>query len=295
MFGAVRKPVLKRKSNIVKSGPDSKSKSKNAAPKFTFREAKLLKQNVTKNVGVKGSGDTTQKKNAENYTEELRRLLIKLDVSEDERKSYISLCKLSNIGKQELNKTSLRTLFGENKEANDQENFDLTEENRNLFLRNIDIDTMGKGVKKQTTHALGSNHMYFITVMVSASNSCFTNTSASKTRNSDVVCLCLPPENATSQHGTKMVDQDRLADLMIMKMYFVVRYIYRTLRKEIERDRSASVNSERQRHRFPSIIIRHAPQNNATSSWFGLLKEKLHKGEDTYARYLSLDYACNIL
>lgn len=297
MFGGVKKPALKKKLTNVQSGPSSKTKSNKAGPKFTFREVKALKQNATKNVSEKSSGDTAQKKNTGNYTEELRRLLIKLDVSEDERKSYISLCKISNIGKQEFNKTSLRILFGENKEPNnDQEIFEDNDENKTLFLRNIDTNTAGRGAKKQTTNALGSKHMYFITVLVSASHSCFANTSVSKIRSSDVVCLCLPPENATSQHGTKLVDQDRLADLMLMKIYFVVRYIYRTLKKEIEKDISTSTNSERQQHRFPAIIIRHAPQtNNASPSWFRLLKEKFFKGENTYAKCLSLDYPCNIL
>lgn len=273
--------------------------------KFTYREAKkLLKTKDTNKKGHTSADVVARRKALDNarYAGETRRLLARLGVSDEEQETYVKLSEACNVGRQELNKQSQRTLFGEGgtddtacrftNSDDDEVGYSSGFVGERLAIRFLkgteDTKTAacGYGSKKAKSSDLGSNRVYFLTVALGTSQ---TNNS----RKPEAVLLCLPPANG-SVHKTHNAAQERLADLMIMKLYFVARYVYNTLKKEITTS-SASTSFH---PRYPVIVVRRTGPVGGDPhhcAWYRMLKEKIAKGEDSYARQLSLNYNCNVI
>lgn len=287
-------------------------------PKFTFKEAKTVMQMEKKKSGVSAK----QKRTADNHNGNTKRLLARLGVTDDESDRFLSLCATLEVGRFELKKSSLQTLFGDcetDRIHRSRDNYSSDEEDisteRNVcgggsgigrarFLRSAkEYETASENStanrkRIQEGHASGTRFFYFITLTVGTHN--FT-AKVSKCK-SDSVHLCLSPG---VQHSANSKVQDRLADLMIMTVYFVVRYIYTTLQKEIAAAAAAtsSISQWNARNsdnsRYPVITIQHLPKPGSTSSspesgWYKIMKEKINRGDNPYARRLSIAYCCNI-
>ncbi|KAG8279563.1 hypothetical protein J6590_102028 [Homalodisca vitripennis] len=261
-------------------------KRKATQNKFTFKEAKkLLRSHRVEDREKKSShrSETESRK----VEDECNRFLNRLRVGETERRRYLELCTLYKIGKQDLNKNSTRNLFGD--EGGGEEDCGSGGETsgvgvsnlRGRFLRRSGDTADNKNRRPTARTSPGSGRIYFITVWVGVSNNpgCTTGT-----RRPDSILLCLPPA-AGEQHDSSVVGQERLADLMIMKLYFVVRYVYQTLLE----DESAADGATEDRLRRPVIVVQQVPQPGSSSStlWFEKMKEKILMGKDAYSRSLS--------
>lgn len=288
--------------------------------KFTFRDVKgIVKKNkieTKKKATVKRLREKRHSDSVKVFADEAARFLIKLGASEEERSRFTSLCEICNIGRQEFKKNSLRTLFGEESahdhDRNLRDGFDDEEDyfangqtlrardhNRvSLFLRKRDdvgssYTTYASG-KRTANKSLGSDGVYIITLSVGT----FANgAETSKTRRPDTVFIGLPPV-AGSQHGTSSVDQDNLADLMIMKTYFVVRYIFTRLREEMN-----TATESLHCYRYPVIVIQQhirTPQespfnNDKHLRWYATMKSKMARGDSPFTRSLSQNYYINVV
>lgn len=294
--------------------------------KFTFREAKKVAKNNTPKDRAVGIGRIAARRNEledEKTANDTKRLLARLGASAEEQDAFISLSTSCNVGRQDLNKHSLRLLFGGEGAAADEaawrrtrESYAYSDDDYNTtggysgaggngfagrFLRMTDgshayngcAPVHGTGKKAKTE--LGSTLVYFLTLAVSTSSNV-----GNSTRKLDTVFLCFPPRNGT-HHDTKVVHQERIADLMIMKLYFVARYVYKTLREEIPPSSAATTKKMSSiSWRFPVIVIRRGSATGVAGAhdggtWYRILKEKLAKGEDVYARRLSLNFYCNVI
>lgn len=310
-----------------------KRKTDTGQLKFTFREAKKVKRTNDRRSGGGGGriAPAVRKKELEDerLAGETKRLLTRLGVGTREQDDYITLSETCGIGKQELNKHSVRLLFGDDEtldaahrthgrvgfftDYDDDEDYDAAGSGgrgggerggfagRNItgaggrFLKKTDDSNApasgGRGVKTD----LGTNSVYFLTLAVGTSAATGTN----DWRKPNTVYLCLPPRTGTG-HNTTRVNQDRLADLAIMKLYFVASYVYKTLREEVE-FLAGTDNRGQERRRYPVLVIRQQISTRADigigggGTWYKLLKEKLARAEDLYARKLSLDYYCNVI
>lgn len=301
-------------------GPSRKRKANAGELKFTFKEAKkVLKTSVPKRCTTKDGGSVESRKKElerERIANDTKQLLTRLGVSAVEQDTFVSLSESCNIGKQELNKHSLQTLFGDVSAeswdargardrseyfANSDDDYDNVADGTSSngcharFLKRAEVASSWTGASAATNGygktakiENGTNHVYFLTLAVGTSNA--TGKSSTRTKQ-DTVFLCLPPRNGT-QHDLKNVNQERLADLMIMKLCFVVRFIYKRLREEIS---TCPVNKGSQRWRFPVIIVRRVCQTGTGGTWYKMLKEKIVKGEEKYARELSLNFYCNVI
>lgn len=302
---------LKRKVN---SGTTQK--------KFTFKEAKRV-STAERADGRKKAG-LTRKQDVENerIAKGTDQMLAKLGASEEERSRFLSLCETCNVGKQDFNKTTLQTLFGDDNFAGltkgrsyyalSDEDDEMSGTNRRMietndrlggrFLkRTAEANNDGGGglfgtARKQNrkqTQQLGSNRVYFITIVTSVTSTPIGG--LRNTRRQDSVFLNLPPK-PNSGHRASNVSQERLADLMIMKLFFVVRYIYVSMQKELTKENS----NETGRFRYPVVVVRQdrptgAEHSTQSSVWFKMMKDKINRGEGTYARDLSLKYYCNVI
>lgn len=229
----------------------TKRKADQDGPVFTFKEVRKVRKQEAKRGGRLQDSDKVGN-NTNGCSADLHRFLTRLGVTENERETYLSMCRSCNIGNQELSRHASRTLFGE--EGQQQ---------------------LHTGFLKRTP----PDHVYFITILVTS-----TRTSSPRTRKPDTIWLCLPPATG-STHSTKSVEQERLASSMIMKAFFVVRYIYRTTQEAIYK------NKDRKGYCVPLINI----TTDLPSPWFNLMKEKIRRGDSEYARSLSLEYCCNVL
>lgn len=285
--------------------------------KFTFKEAKkVLKTNTTV---VRASGDIVERKRKlenERITYDTKQLLTRLGVNAEEQESFISLSETCNIGKQEFNKQSQQLLFGEGGGAasryirgrtgyfanSDDDEYDTVADSRKFsgrFLKNMEDSNLygesnasNRSSRVQKTE-LGSDNVYFLTLAVGTT----INVSANYGRKPNTLYLCLPPRNGT-QHDSRSAFQEHLADLMIMKLYFVARYIYNTLKEEIAMNVTVTNRNGHKRWRYPVFVIKRVSQTGTASdrgTWYKMLKEKIVKGVDEYARKLSVNFYCNII
>lgn len=265
--------------------------------KFTYRDVKK----VLKSNGPKGESATLRRDRLadERIKNDTKRLLTRFGVGPAEQETFVSLGESCGAGRLLLNKHSLKTLFGDEDATTgfgygEEDDYDTRTIDRRSgahgrrvrFLRSTD-ETFGKSTRNE----VAPKHVYFLTLAV--------GTSAALTgpRKPNTVYLQLPPKNG----DRKAVDKPNLlADLMVMTLYFVADYVYRTLREEISHT-SAQRTAEptEQRLRYPVILVRQIPQTNGGASkdgaWYKCLKEKLAKGEDVYARRLALNYNCNVI
>lgn len=297
----------------------NRAKPKNEL-KFTFRDVRsVIKKNKTdakkKAVEIRSRGNH-QSDNVRLFADEAARFMMRLGASDEERSRFVSLCEICGIGRQDFKKNSLLTLFGEENdhgvrgldEDEDEEQretaffangptFRIGDRNRvPLFLRMRNDSVVGggnlshAGGKRTTNKSLGSDGVYLITLLVSTFA---TGVETNKTRKPDTVFVGIPPVSG-SRHGTASTDQDNLAELMIMKVYFIVRYIFTRLREEMK-----MASEPLDRYRYPAIVIQQQVRAQESASnntqWYATMKAKIMRGDSPFTRSLSQEYYVNIV
>jgi len=253
---------------------------------FTYRDAKKV---YKKEFKPKTSAGLQKRKSTEYSSGGIRRTLTRLGVNQSEIDEYLMRCDDCKIVNQDLNKGSLKTLFGDEVDAVGHHTDDsyglhghmsVGSNERQLFLKPLETVS-----RKQTT-AFGPKYVYFITIVVGT-----TPLKNNKTTKPNKISLSLPPREKDDQ--TKA---DLIADLMIDKIFFVVRYIYKTFEKELGSKGLGTSRRLAKNFRSPVVIIKPDPGTEISRPfWYKKMREKILQGQENHAKSLSLQYRCSIL